>query len=96
MRPEFGVTKPLIKIEEGGLAGAVRPDHRAQLAELHRNETSLTARRLPKRLVTCSTRSRLIDHAFRSNPSTPSGKNSTISTKNRPMNDIQFWVSVET
>ena len=29
-------------------------------------------------------------------PSTPRGKNSTTSTKNRPMNDIQFSVWLET
>ena len=59
-------------------------------------DTSLTATRLPKCLETFSTCKQAHDAAFRRMmPSTPRGKNSTISTKNRPMNDIQFSVWLE-
>ena len=60
-------------------------------------ETSSTATRLPKCLRDVLDLQQAHDAAFRRMmPSTPRGKNSTTSTKNRPMNDIQFSVWLET
>ena len=60
-------------------------------------DTSSTATRLPKWRETFSTSQQAHGAALRRMmPSTPRGKNSTTSTKNRPMNDIQFSVWLET
>ena len=56
-------------------------------------DTSLTATRLPNRLVTLRTSSMVIARPFAcSIPRMPRGKNNTTSTKIRPTNDIQFTV----
>ena len=81
------------QVEERGLAGAVRSDDGSKFAGSTVIDTSSTATRLPKAarhvLDAEQAHARILRRMM---PSTPRGKNSTTRTKNRPMNDIQFWV----
>src|SRR5208337_3953843 len=84
------------QIEESGLAGAVRADYGTQLALLdchryvaHGDETAETPGQIPD-----------LEHAHavlrcRTRPRMPRGKNNTISTISKPMNDIQLTVKLE-
>ena len=57
------------------------------------SETSCTATRLPKRLLTLLTSSTLTSPPLSATvPNRPRGKNSTTSTNSMPMNDIQLMV----
>ncbi len=85
------------QIEEGSLARAVGPDDRPQLAVLdgHRHAADRDQAAEVARDVLDLEQAH--GAALRwMMPSTPRGKNSTTSTKNSPMNDIQFAVSLET
>ena len=64
--PDGRRKEPADQVEEGGLAGAVRSDDRAQLAFGHLIDTSRTATRLPKRLVRFLTSSMLMLRSCRS------------------------------
>ena len=96
MRPEVGVEKSADQIEEGGLAGAVGADHRAQLAGLDRHRDVVDGDQAAEMARDVLDLEQAHDVALRRMmPSTPRGKNSTTSTKNSPMNDIQFSVWLE-
>ena len=95
--PEVWREKAADQVEEGGLAGAVGADHRAQLARLDRHRHVVDGDQAAEMLRDVLDPQQAHDVAFRRMmPSTPRGKNSTISTKNRPMKDIQFSVWLET
>ncbi len=84
------------QIEEGGLAGAVGADDGAQFARLDRHRHVVDGDQTAEMLRDVLNPQQAHDVAFRRMmPSTPRGKNSTISTKNRPMNDIQFSVRLD-
>ena len=84
------------QIEEGGLAGAVGADHRAQLAGLDGHRDVVDGDQAAEVARDVLDLEQAHGAALRwMMPSTPRGKNSTTSTKNRPMNDIQFAVSLE-
>ena len=84
------------QIEEGRLAGAVRADDGAQLAGLDRHRDIVDGDQAAEMLRDVFDLEQTHDAAFRRMmPSTPRGKNKTTSTKNRPINDIQFSVSLE-
>src|SRR5208282_3091708 len=85
------------QIEEGGLAGAVRADDRPQLALFH------LERDLAHRDQAAEILARAVDlqeaHARPrccKKPSNPRGKNSTTSTKRKPMKICQLMVTLET
>src|ERR1700724_599567 len=84
------------QIEKGRLARTIGPDDRPQLAVLagHRpvadgDQAAEVARNV---LDLQQAHSAALRWTM---PSTPRGKNSTTSTKNSPMNDIQFAVSLD-
>ena len=85
------------QIEERRLAGAVGADHGAQLARLDGERDVVDGDQAAEALrdVVDLEQAHALA-ALRSMPSTPRGKNSTTSTKNSPMNDIQFSVWLET
>ena len=96
MRPELGVRNPLIRLKNVVLPAPLGPITARSSPGSTDIDTSLTATRLPNRRETFSTCKQAHDADLRRMmPSTPRGKNSTISTKNRPMNDIQFSVWLE-
>src|SRR6185437_12244540 len=78
------------QVEEGGLAGAVRPDDRAQFALRH------IERNLAHRDEIAEALGDVVDfehvHALLRcrKPSNPRGKNSTTRTNSSPTNDIQL------
>ena len=83
------------QVEEGGLAGAVRADHGAQFAGLDDHRHLVDRDQAAEMLGDVLDAQQAHVLAFRPKiPSTPRGKNSTISTKNAPMNDIQFWPTI--
>ena len=97
MRPDVGVRKPLIRLKNVVLPAPFGPMTARSSPGSTVIDTSSTATRLPKCLRDVLDPQQAHDVAFRRMmPSTPRGKNSTTSTKNRPMNDIQFSVSLET
>ena len=76
MRPDVGVRKPLISVEERGLAGAVRPDHRAQFAGLDRHRHVVDGDQAAEMLGDVFDLQQAHDATFRRiMPSTPRGKN---------------------
>src|ERR1019366_225142 len=92
-----GREKSADHVEESRLAGAVRPDHGAQLAGLDRHRDLIDGDQAAEV-------ARYVLHAQEAHdatfllmmPITPRGKKVTTSTKNRPMNDIQFCVWLDT
>src|SRR5205823_2001692 len=85
------------QVEEGGLAGSVGPDHRAQLARLDGERDSIHGHQLAEMLADVL----YLQHAhfvtlFLRIPSTPRGKKITMSMKKTPITDIQFSVWLET
>ncbi len=89
--------EPADHVEKGGLAGAVRADHRAQLSGLdrHRDAVDRDETAEPARdIVDFEQAHRAVFRPMM--PSTPRGKNNTTRTKNRPMNDIQLAVWLDT
>ena len=95
--PEVCERKPLIRLKKVVLPAPFGPITARSSPGSTVIDTLSTATRLPKCFETFSTRNRTHVVAFRRMmPSTPRGKNSTISTKNRPMKDIQFSVWLET
>ena len=96
MLPRGRREKAADQVEEGGLAGAVRADDRAQLAGLDRHRHVVDGDQAAEMLGDVLDPQQAHDVTLRRMmPSTPRGKNSTTSTKNRPMNDIQFSVWLE-
>ena len=93
MRPEVCCQKAADQVEERGLAGAVGTDDGAQLAGLDRHRHVVDGDQAAELLGDVLDPQQAHDITFRRiMPSTPRGKNSTTSTKNRPMNDCQFSV----
>ena len=89
--------KPADQVEEGGLAGAIGADHRAQLAGLDRHRDVADGNETAEMARDAFDLEQAHDADLRwMRPRTPRGKNSTTSTKNNPINDIQFAVSLET
>ena len=84
------------QIEEGRLARAIGSDDRPQLAVLdgHRHVADGDQAAEVARDVLDLEQAHVAALRWMM-PSTPRGKNSTTSTKNSPMNDIQFAVSLE-
>ena len=84
------------QVEERRLAGAVRADHGAQFAGFDRHRDVVDGDQAAEMFRDVLDPQQAHVVAFRRMmPSTPRGKNSTISTKNRPTNDIQFSVWLE-
>ena len=84
------------EIEEGGLAGPVGADDGAQFARFDRHGYAVDGDQAAEMLRRVLDTQQAHDAVFRlMRPSTPRGKNSTISTKKRPTNDIQFSVWLE-
>ena len=93
MRPEVGAKNPLIRLKNVVLPAPLGPITARNSPASTVIDTLLTATRLPKCLRDVLDLQQAHDAALRRiMPSTPRGKNSTTSTKNRPMNDIQFSV----
>ena len=93
MRPAVGAKKPLIRLKNVVLPAPFGPITARSSPGSTVIETSSTATRLPKCLVTLLDLEQAHARAFRwSMPSTPRGKNSTTSTNSRPTNDIQLTV----
>ena len=96
IRPEVGVRNPLIRLKNVVLPAPLGPMTARSSPGSTRIDTSSTATRLPKCLRDVLDLEQAHGAVFRlMMPSTPRGKNSTISTKNRPMKDIQFSVWLE-
>ena len=84
-------------VEKGGFAGAVRADHGAQLARLDRHRHRVDGDQAAEPARDGLDFEQAHRALFRPMmPSTPRGKNNTTSTKNRPMNDIQLAVWLDT
>ena len=84
------------EIEERGLAGAVRADHRPQFSLRHRKRDVADGREPAEMLGSGDDFQQ--HHAWtlrRMAPSSPRGKNSTTNTNSSPMNDIQLTVMLE-
>ncbi len=93
MSPAVGAKKPEIMLKNVVLPAPFGPMMARSSPAATCMETSLTATRLPNRLVTSRTSSMVIRAPLAcSMPRMPRGKNSTTSTKIRPTNDIQFTV----
>ena len=92
IRPLVGLKKPLIKIKECGLARAVRTDQRAQFALFDRHRNIVDRHQAAEMLRHIFYFKHAHDNFLRTMPSTPRGKNNTISTKSIPMKNIQFCV----
>ena len=95
MVPEVGGKNPLIRLKKVVLPAPFGPmmAHSSPLATF--SETSRTATRLPKRLVTLLISRTFMPCSAGRKPSRPRGKNSTTSTNSRPTNDIQFTVTLD-
>ena len=98
MRPDVGGKKPLIRLKNVVLPAPLGPMTARSSPGCDRQRYAVDgdeAAEVPR----CSVLHLEQAHrrAFRRRmPSTPRGKNSTTSTKNRPMNDIQFSVWLDT
>ena len=82
--------QPADEVEEGGLAGAVGADHRAQFALLDREGDILDRDQAAEGPGDAARFEQAHGVCFRlMAPSTPRGKNTTVNTKKRPRIDIQ-------
>src|SRR5580698_4414074 len=87
------------QVEEGGLAGAVRPDDGAHLAFGH-IERDVAHRHQIAEAFCHVLNLENVDGAAHAllrcrKPSSPRGKNNTTSTNNSPTNDIQLTVMLD-
>jgi hypothetical protein len=87
--------EPADQIEEGGLAGAVRSDHRAQLALGNGHRYVAHGDQAAEALGQALDLERAHAVLRSTSPRMPRGKNSTINTISMPMNDIQLTVTLE-
>src|SRR5437868_7433104 len=84
------------KVEKGRLACTIGPDDRPQLAVRDRHRHAADGDQAAEVARDVLDLEQAHDAALRwMMPSTPRGKNSTTSTKNSPINDIQFAVSLD-
>src|SRR3989442_110801 len=82
------------QVEERGLAGAVRADDEAPLARRHLERDVVDGRKATKRLSQVLEVKR--SHSLFTPGTTPSGMNTTISTKTKPRSVFQRSMYAET